>query len=297
MAPSRPTETSTSSSGTPLDVLLATLDLEQIDRDLFRGVSPPSRLSRVFGGQVAAQALVAAQRTVPGIAVHSLHAYFLRPGAIDLPIVFEVDRIRDGRSYTTRRVVGVQRGKAIFNLQASFHVEEEGWDHQLPMPDTGSDPSSLPPFAAPFDDCDDPNDCDDPRDPDDPRGGDRKPWPGLPFELRVAPPAGGYDRLLWFRTAGRIADDAHLHRCVATYASDLTLVTVALPAGMARRPSFMASLDHAIWFHRPLRADEWLLYAQSSPSASGGRGMAEGRVFTADGRLALSVVQEGAIRL
>jgi acyl-CoA thioesterase II len=270
-----------------LDVLIAILDLEEIDRDIFRGTTPPAPLQRVFGGQVAAQALVAAQRTVPGRAVHSLHAYFVRPGAPDRPIVYEVDRVRDGRSYTTRRVLGIQDGKAIFNLQASFQVVEDGYEHQTPFPAV-ADPETLPRW---------------------------RPWadakefdltngllPYMPFELRLAPPGGGYERMFWIRTVRRLADDPMLHRCVAAYASDLTLLGVAVPGAASgddrppTRPSFMASLDHAMWFHRPFRVDEWLLYAQSWVSSSGGRGLAEGRLFCADGRLAFSVVQEGVIR-
>ncbi len=274
-----------------LDVLIATLDLEEIDRDIFRGMTPPTALQRVFGGQVAAQALVAAQRTVPDRAVHSLHGYFLRPGATDRPIVYEVDRIRDGRSYTTRRVMGIQNGKAIFNLQASFQVLEDGFEHQATSPlilDL-ADLEALPRWRPWYE--------------GDEVDVSRRPPPSMPFDLRVAAPAGGYDRLLWIRTAGRLTDDPMLHRCVAAYVSDLTLLSVAVP-GMASpdpankpvRPAFMASLDHAMWFHRPFRVDEWLLYAQSWASSSGGRGLTQGRLFSGDGRLAVSVLQEGAIR-
>jgi acyl-CoA thioesterase II len=282
-----------SESGPPpldpaLDVLVASLDLEEIDRDIFRGSTPPTSLQRVFGGQVAGQALVAAQRTVPDRAVHSLHAYFLRPGATDRPIIYEVDRIRDGRSYTTRRVVGVQDGKPIFNLQASFQVVEDGFDRQTPMPPDLADPETLRPWRFWRDTA---------------RADPPKPSPALPFELREAPASGGYDRLLWIRTIGRLADDPMLHRCVAAYASDLTLLGIAVPGalspeeGTGRTPSFMASLDHAMWFHRPFRVDEWLLYAQSWVSSSGGRALAQGRLFCADGRLAVSVFQEGVVRL
>jgi acyl-CoA thioesterase-2 len=271
-----------------LDVLVATLDLEEIDRDIFRGTTPPTALQRVFGGQVAGQALVAAQRTVPDRAVHSLHAYFLRAGATDRPIIYQVDRIRDGRSYTTRRVVGVQDGKPIFNLQASFQVVEDGYDRQTPMPEGLDDPESLPHWRF-WRDAD--------------REEPRRHGPALPFDLREAPTAGGYDRLLWIRTVGRLADDPMLHRCVAAYASDLTLLGIAVPGvlegdhGPRQDPSFMASLDHAMWFHRPFRVDEWLLYAQSWVSSSGGRALAQGRLFCADGRLAVSVFQEGVVRL
>jgi acyl-CoA thioesterase-2 len=263
-------------------VLLDTLDLEQIDRDIFRGYTPPSWLKRTFGGQVAAQALVAAIRTVPDQTVHSLHAYFLRPGQIEVPIVYEVDRIRDGRSYTTRRVVGLQGGKAIFNLQASFQVEESGYEYQLPMPPAAAgDPSVLrkwgPRFAVP--------------------GNEVQPPPGMPFELRLDEPVAGYERLLWFRTTEAVVDDANLHRCIAAYASDLTLLSVALePLDITAPPNFVASLDHAMWFHRSFRVDDWLLYAQTAASVTGGRGLAEGRIFTRDGRMVVSVVQEGALR-
>jgi acyl-CoA thioesterase II len=266
----------------PLEILLETLDLENIDRDLFRGKTPPTRRPRVFGGQVAGQALVAAQRTVPDRLVHSLHAYFLRLGQPELPIVYEVDRIRDGRSYTTRRVVGIQSGKAIFNLQASFQVEEIGYESQVAMPPGLADPATLPEWRHRFD-------------PEDERS---QLSPSVPFDLREAPPSGGYDRLLWLRTVGPLSDDPTLHRCVVAYASDLTLLSVAFErhgAGMPQ-PSFVASLDHAMWFHRPFRIDEWMLYAQASMSSGAGRGLSRGELFTLDGRLAVSVVQEGALR-
>lgn len=271
-----------------LDLLVATLDLEELDRDIFRGTTPPTPLQRVFGGQVAGQALVAAQRTVTDRAVHSLHAYFLRPGATDRPIIYQVDRIRDGRSFTTRRVVAIQNGKAIFNLQASFQVVEDGYDHQPPLPPDLPPPDSLPRWRFWAN-----------RQVD-----ESKPPPWLPFDLRLAGSGGGFDRLLWIRTVGRLADDPMLHRCVAAYASDLTLLQVTIPGVAhpepdvpAANPTFLASLDHGMWFHRPFRVDEWLLYAQSWASSSSGRGLAEGRLFCADGRLAVSVLQEGVVRL
>jgi len=265
----------------PLAMLLDTLDLETIDRDIFRGKTPPTRLQRVFGGQVAAQALVAAQRTVTDRMVQ-LHAYFLRPGQTDRSIVYEVDRIRDGRSYTTRRVVAIQNGRAIFNLQASFQVGEAGYEHQLPTPGDGVDPGALPEWQHRFH-------------TDEPRA---EPGPSVPFEVRWAAPAGGYDRLLWLRTVGRLSDDPTLHCSVAAYASDLTLLSVAYePQGPSMaEPSFVASVDHAMWFHRPFRADEWMLYAQETPSTGAGRGLTRGELFTRDGRLAVSVVQEIALR-
>lgn len=267
---------------TPMARLGAILDLEQIELNVFRGVSPTEPQMRVFGGQVAAQALVASIRTVPDKVVHSLHAYFLRSGDPQRPIVYEVDRIRDGRSYATRRVVGIQHGKAIFNLQASFHVpDEEGYEHQMPMPADATEPD-LVPLTKTWD----------------PEQLENFLWKVRPIMVRAAAPSSPYRRLVWFRANGTLPDDLTLHRCVAAYASDLTLLgTTLLAHGYPdERPGFMASLDHAMWFHRPFRADEWLLYEQTSPSATHGRGLAMGQIYTAEGRLAMSVVQEGAIR-
>jgi len=266
----------------PLRHLLDTLDLEMIERDLFRGKTPPSSLQRIFGGQVAAQALVAAQRTVPDRAVHSLHAYFLRPGDPAAPVLYEVDRIRDGRTYATRRVVGVQRGRAIFNLQASFHRDEPGYDRQIPFPVGAVGPAGLPPW----------------RPSQVPTDGAGAPSPWMPFDLRVAPPVPGYQRLLWFRTVGPVGEDRMLQRCVAAYASDLTLLGAVVEAAGASEtpPAFVASLDHAMWFHRPFRVDRWMLYAQSSPSSGDGRGLAIGQMFAEEGHLVATVVQEGAVR-
>jgi acyl-CoA thioesterase-2 len=242
---------------------------------------------RVFGGQVAGQALVAAGRTVEGRPVHSLHAYFLRPGDPSIPIVYDVDRIRDGKSFSTRRVVAIQHGEAIFNLQASFHVDETGFDHQVPMPEA-PDPETLPSAAelAP------------PapgrlwaRQPIDIRYVDGPPWD------RAISPTGR--QLVWIRADGTLPDDPVLHTCVVAYASDYTLLGAALvPHGRSyfHDDLMMASLDHAMWFHRPFRADEWLLYSQASPAASSGRGLAMGGIFRRDGALAVSVVQEGLIR-
>jgi acyl-CoA thioesterase-2 len=277
-----------------VDGLVRLLDLEAIEVNLFRGFSPPVSLQRVFGGQVAGQALVAAARTVdPGTgSVHSLHAYFLRPGDPSVPILYQVDRIRDGRSFTTRRVVAIQHGEAIFHLSASFHQAEPGMEHQAPFPDDVPDPASLPTFkerwAAQAEQLGDWYDR--------PR----------PIDFRTADWAPG-DRSgplaprqrVWLRAAGQLPDDPILHTCVLTYASDMTLLdTTVLPHGgeYDERRLMMASLDHAMWFHRPFRADEWLLYDQDTPSASGARGLARGLVFTADGSLVASVVQEGLIR-
>jgi acyl-CoA thioesterase-2 len=282
-----------------VDALCRLLDLEAIEVNIFRGVSPDENRQRVFGGQVAGQALVAAARTVePERAVHSLHAYFLRPGDPTVPILYEVDRIRDGRSFTTRRVVAIQHGRAIFNLAASFHVHEEGFDHQLDLQEVmwdgraPPDPETLPdwktrmaPYADRFGEY-----FDRPR-PIDTRNVD---WD---WEERKAP-LPPHQRV-WLRADGVLPDDPVLHTCVLTYASDMTLLdTTLLPHGSEAGDEniMMASLDHAMWFHRPFRADDWLLYIQDTPSMSGGRGVARGLIYTRDGRLAVSVVQEGLIR-
>ncbi len=267
--------------GSALDELVTLLDLEPLEVNLFRGVSPDDDRQRVFGGQVAGQALVAAGRTVERGSVHSLHAYFLRPGDPAVPIVYEVDRIRDGRSFTTRRVVGIQHGEAILNLQASFHTEEPGFDHQAPMPQA-PDPETLPrvdeeasPHLSPIDFR----------------------WVDVPPWERRGPVTDRQQ--LWMRADGHLPDDPLLHACVVAYASDYTLLGCSLaPHGKSWLDNdlMMASLDHAMWFHRPFRADDWLLYNQVSPSASGARGLAYGGIFTRAGALAVSVVQEGLIR-
>jgi acyl-CoA thioesterase-2 len=277
-----------------VDALCRLLDLEPIEVNIFRGLSPDEERQRVFGGQVAGQALVAAARTVePGRSVHSLHAYFLRAGDPTVPILYEVDRIRDGRSFTTRRVVAIQHGKAIFNLQASFQVVgEAGLDHQSPIPDAPP-PEELPDFQtrmAPYKE----------------RFGTFFDRP-RPIDLRYVdwtPPDRGEPlppfQRVWLRADGQLPDDPVLHACVLTYASDMTLLdTALLPHGGAWGATdlFMASLDHAMWFHRPFRADEWLLYSQDTPSASEGRGLGRGQIHTHDGRLVVTVVQEGLIRV
>jgi len=282
----------------PVDALVALLDLEAIEVNIFRGVSPDEDRQRVFGGQVAGQALVAAARTVEADRlVHSLHAYFLRPGDPSVPILYEVDRIRDGRSFTTRRVVAIQHGRAIFNLAASFHVIEEGLDHQIVVEEAmwdGSppaEPDSLPDWferMAPY------------REHlphyDRPRAIDTRnvDW-GIGDRATAHPP----HQRVWLRADGTLPDDPVLHACIVTYASDLTLLdTTLLPHGTSAMDGsiMMASLDHAMWFHRPFRADEWLLYVQDTPSSSGGRGLARGSIYTHEGALAASVLQEGLIR-
>ncbi|MDX3310825.1 acyl-CoA thioesterase II [Streptomyces sp. ME08-AFT2] len=282
-----------------LQDLLDLLDLEQIEENIFRGRSRSAVVPRVFGGQVAAQALVAAGRTVPrDRPAHSLHAYFLRAGDPGAPIVYDVERIRDGRSFTTRRVVAVQHGRPIFSLSASFQTYEEGLDHQAPMP-ASPDPVTLPTSAERL------------------RGyGHLDPAIVERFlETREAidlryvdePPYGKFGEprephsQVWFRTNGKLADDPLLHVVLATYVSDMTLLDSVLLAhgrgGWAVGDVVGASLDHAMWFHRPFRADEWLLYDQESPSAHGGRGLGQARIYTQDGRLAVSVIQEGVVRV
>jgi acyl-CoA thioesterase-2 len=276
-----------------LQGLIDLLDLESIEVNIFRGRSPQENRQRVFGGQVAGQALVAASRTVDDRdrRVHSLHAYFLRPGDPTAPILYEVDRIRDGRSFTTRRVVAVQHGQAIFNLQASFHAPEEGLSHQIRMPDVPA-ADTLPDFKTrmtPYKDMlgdwfDRPRPIDIRYVDGDPMSRSREPT----MSQRV-----------WLRADGRLPDDPTLHACIVTYASDMTLLdTTLLPHGLNWTDNAvqMASLDHAMWFHRSFRADEWLLYDQATPTTSHARGLAAGGIYSADGQLVVSVVQEGLIR-
>ncbi|MDW3219890.1 MAG: acyl-CoA thioesterase II [Acidimicrobiales bacterium] len=274
-----------------VDDLVDLLDLEAIEVNIFRGVSPDENRQRIFGGQVAGQALVAAARTVDDDRpVHSLHAYFLRPGDPTVPVLYEVDRIRDGRSFTTRRVVGIQHGRAIFNLAASFHIDESGLEHLEPMPDVPAAddlPTRADRFAAAG--------IDDPF-PDQPHPLDIRYITKSPLQRREPlPPV----QQVWFRADGRLPDNQVLHTCLLTYASDMTLLdTSLLPHGTGSIEGGiqMASLDHAMWFHGTFRADEWLLYDQHTPAATGARGLATGRVFTHDGRLIANVVQEGLIR-
>jgi acyl-CoA thioesterase II len=271
--------------------ILELLDVERIEENLFRGRNA-AESEHVFGGQVLAQAIGAANRTIDGDRrIHSIHAYFLRPGDWNVPILYQVDRIRDGRSFTTRRVVAIQQGQAIFNLQASFHVTEAGLDYQVPMPQV-PDPRGLPDMRtrmAPYKD----------------KMGDWLDRP-RPIDLRYIGPSPmerrdvrDYRQQVWLRADGRLPDDPVLHACVVTYASDLTLLdTTVLPHGVSWSDTKvqMASLDHAMWFHRPFRADEWLLYDQITPSTSNARGLAAGSIYTESGDLVVSVVQEGMIR-
>ena len=276
--------------------MLDVLNLEQLEVNLFRGLSPQDRWQRVFGGQVIGQALVAAMRTVEGLAPHSLHCYFLVGGDPKVPIIYEVDRSRDGKSFTTRRVVAIQHGQQIFVLAVSFHNDEEGLTHQATMPDVPP-PEDLPTEAEI-------------------RGKlmDMMPEPvrryyqrERPIELRPVQ----YDRYLgkkyedgkfnvWIRTTAKLPDDPAIHKCVLAYASDMSLLDTALvPHGRSLfEKDFMgASLDHALWLHRPFRADDWLLYAQESPTMSGSRGFARGLIYRRDGVLVASVAQEGLVRI
>ncbi len=279
----------------PLQDLVALLDLEPIEVNIFRGVQPDEDRQRVFGGQVAGQALVAASRTVdePSRRVHSLHAYFLRPGDPSVPILYDVDRIRDGRSFTTRRVVAIQHGQPIFNLQASFHDIEPGLDNQVPPPDDVPDPESLPTFRERMA-------------PHRERIGDWYDRP-RPIDTRYVPPDPAFEAdtktdgmTVWMRANGTLPDDDVLHACIVAYASDMTLLDTTLrPHGMSSLTDdlMMASLDHAMWFHRPFRADDWLLYQQTAISSSSSRGLAGGAIYSRDGTLVVTVVQEGLIRV
>ena len=276
--------------------LLALLDLEQLEENLFRGRSPTVTWQRVFGGQVIGQALVAACRTVEGRAPHSLHAYFLLAGDPKVPILYEVDRLRDGKSFSTRRVIAIQHGQAIFSMAASFHNDESGFEHQAKMPEVPT-PEELPTEAEIKQNVMQMM-------PDPVR---RYYERERPIELRPVE----FERYLgkkfenahfnvWIRATGRLPDDPAIHRCVLAYASDMTLLDSALiPHGRTvfEKDIMAASLDHALWMHRAFRADEWLLYAQDSPNMHGGRGLSRGLIFTRDGKLVATVAQEGLVRL
>jgi acyl-CoA thioesterase-2 len=279
-----------------VDGLVSLLDLEAIETDIFRGVSPKVAMQRVFGGQVAGQALVAAGRTVDSERlVHSLHSYFIRPGDPSIPIIYTVERIRDGRSFSVRRVLAIQHGQPIFTLSASFQLPQDGIDHQAGMP-PAPPPESLPTLAERYAGFDElwsvmrqiPQ-AFDVRYVDDP-----------PWVQRGQGPRENQPHRIWLKADGTLPDDPLLHVCVVTFASDMNLLdSVLIHHGLAVRldPISMASLDHAMWFHRQFRADDWLLYVSASASASGGRGLASGQFYSRDGRLVASVTQEGMIRL
>ena len=282
--------------------LVHLLDLEPLEVNLFRGQSRDLGGKSVFGGQVISQALVAAARTVDAVLPHSLHAYFLRPGDMEAPIVYEVDRVRDGRIFTTRRVQAIQHGQPILSLIASFQREESGFEHQMPMPEVPA-PETLTGQQAL-----------------------RERWladevarnPGMPERFRTAflreqafefmhvnplnpfqPEAREPRQAFWFRAAGRLPDDPLLHRCVLAYASDFNLVTTALlpyKRTWFSQDMVVASIDHALWFHRDVRVDDWLLYSMDSPSAQSVRGMTRGLIHDRSGRLVASTAQEGLMR-
>jgi acyl-CoA thioesterase-2 len=277
--------------------LLDLLELEQLEVNLYRGRQPDTALQRVFGGQVAAQALRAACATIEDdLSVHSLHSYFLRPGDPSVPIVYDVERIRDGRSFATRRSMARQHGKPIFYLTASFHIHEEGFEHQDVMP-VVPPPEACLSFGDLYRKITGRPDDDswerewaalDVRHAGDSRPGGALEDPDAPARTRI-----------WIKASDTVGDDSVINTCVLTYASDLTLLGASLvPHGiLITSPKVQpASLDHSMWFHRPVRADDWLLYDQHSPSASGARGFAVGRVFARDGRLVASMAQEGLIR-
>ena len=278
--------------------LLAILDLERLEHNLFRGRSPKESWQRVFGGQTIAQALVAAQRTVePDRHVHSLHGYFMRPGDTTLPIVYEVDRIRDGGSFTTRRVIAIQHGEAIFSLEASFQGDEEGLEHQVPMPLGVPTPDSLlsqQELMGKFGEA--------------VPEGIRRYWEReRPIEMKPAMLQHYTSREklephqnIWIRTTGPVPADRAIQCAVLAYLSDMTLLdtsTFAHGRAIFDPDIQAASLDHAMWFHRPNPLDGWLLYTQDSPSTQGSRGFTRGTLYAEDGTLVASVAQEGLIRL
>jgi acyl-CoA thioesterase II len=284
--------------------LIELLDLEEIEKNHYRATSPSEGWQRVYGGQVIGQALVAASRTVPkDRQAHSLHGYFLRPGDTTIPILYKVDRIRDGRSFTTRRVVAIQHGRPIFNMSISFHTEEPGFSHQFDMPE-----------APPPEDLPDERQL-------------RADWAAMmraewvakmpaeyassfnrerPIDVRpidpqdiFAPDKRPPRQMSWMKSRLPLPDDDRLHQCVLAYLSDWSLLdTATLPHGVSflQDNMQMASLDHAMWFHRPFRADEWLLFVQDSPSASGARGLNRGLIYRRDGVLIASAAQEGLMR-
>ncbi len=282
---------------TTLNALLSLIDLEPLEHNIYRGRNRDIGTGRVFGGQVLAQALVAARRTVEESdrEAHSLHGYFILPGDLSVPIVYFVDRLRDGGSFTTRRVTAIQRGRAIFNMSASFHVAQDGPDHQAPAPEA-PDPEEVTPDVERIR-------AEAHRFPEELR-------PTLtqdrPIDLRAVDPESLFDptpspasQLIWFRADGVLPDDTLTHQALLAYASDYGLLATALrPHGLSvRSPEIqVASLDHALWFHRSFRMDDWLLYSLDGPAAAGARGFGRGSVFTRDGRLVASSAQEGLTR-
>ncbi|HTV94816.1 MAG TPA: acyl-CoA thioesterase II [Steroidobacteraceae bacterium] len=277
-----------------LEDLLKVMTLERLELDLFRGESRDIGSPQVFGGQVLGQALMAAAATVEGREAHSLHAYFLRRGDCNSPIVYEVDRARDGNHFSTRRVIAIQHGAQIFNLSASFQSAESGLDHQLPMPEVPP-PEALSDLDAHIQQLL----------PQLPAGMRRVLEQKRPFEFRpverphfLDPKPSAPLKNLWFRAVDKLPDEETLHRCLLAYVSDFYLLDTALmPHAASARNLTIASIDHAMWFHRSVRVDDWLLYATDSPSASGARGFSRGSVFSRDGRLVASSSQEGLLRV
>ncbi len=287
----------TANSRSAIDRMMAILDLERIEADRYRGQSPQDGWQRVYGGQVIGQALVAASRSVEDRVLHSLHGYFLRPGDPSIPIFYEVERVRDGRSFCTRRVVAFQHGKEIFIMSASFQVLEDGLEHQIDM-DAVPDPDSLmgeaemkammlsqPNVPAPV----------------------KRYWErDRPIEFRPLDLTHYVSReklpprqQIWVRSSSPLPDDDALQKCALAYMSDMTLLDTALFAhglNMFTGKLQMASLDHAMWFHRPFRAQDWMLYSQDSPSSSNARGFCRGSIYSREGKLIASVAQEGLIR-
>ncbi len=278
-----------------VEELLGLFRLERIEDNLFRGPSREMQGKRVFGGQVLGQALTAASRTVEGRSAHSLHAFFLRAGDPEVPIVYVVDRSRDGRSFTNRRVVAVQHGRPILNMAASFQVPEEGLSHQSDMPEV-PEPEKLKPIHFDLERCE--------KLPEKVR---RLIEHQRPFEFRpvesvevLQPSPRRPYQCIWFRTSAPVPDDDHLNRCMLAYVSDYNLLpTAALPHGISLLQGNlqMASLDHAMWFHRPARIDDWMLYVIDSPSSSGARGFCRGSIYSRDGTLVASTAQEGVLRV
>lgn len=282
---------------TKLHGLLDRLDLEPLDVDLYRGFSPDDGRPRIFGGLVAAQSLIAACRTVESRVAHSLHGYFLREGDTSVPVIYHVDRIRDGRSFATRRVVAKQHGRAIFNMSVSFQAPEEGLEHQIPMPDApppATVPTNLERLQA---------------------YKSRSDSPAIDFLLLLdrpiqrreidhvdllEPQAHHGMQRMWFRADGQLGDDPVLHQAVLTYASDYGLLEGSFNEhghSFLTDELIIASLDHAVWFHQPVRADQWMLYVTQSPRTSGGRGLNFGHIYSQDGVLLASVAQEGLMRI
>jgi acyl-CoA thioesterase-2 len=281
-----------------LQDLLDLLDLEPIEVNIFRGVSPDEGWQRVYGGQVIGQALVAASRTVEDQSrmAHSLHGYFLRPGDTTIPILYEVDRIRDGKSFTTRRVVATQRGRAIFSMSVSFQVIEDGLEHQFEMPvvkQPENCPTQLELNQQYADDI--------------PEAYKKRSHSPQPIEMRFAEPLNQFKPVkmtpyqnTWIKAVDTMPHDPRLNQCLLAYASDMTLIdTATRPHGIswANEKFQVASLDHAMWFHQSFKIDDWLLYSQDSPFSGGGRGLSRGAFYNQEGALIASVAQEGLIRL